>query len=280
MGAPRFLVLGAGYAGSEAARLARSIGREVTVTVRSEDRARVLRGEGFTVLSAPSLGAGIAAQVDSGTQVLVAFQPDPDTDCLVASMLRKAQSVVYLSSTGVYGGLTGVIDDDTLLPLEADERARKILDAEARYRSVGATVLRCPGIYGPDRGLHVRILKGEHQIPGDGEGFLSRIHVADLAQFVITAAESPQETFVVGDAEPARHIDVVRFVCDAYRVPLPARVPEGSVHRTLRANRRVDASRAIRRLGVTLRYPSYREGMSPGATGIVPGSLSIRGHSH
>ena len=46
-------------------------------------------------------------------------------------------------------------------------------------------------------------------------------------------------------------------------VPLPPFVPLESVHESLRADRRIDASRALATLGVTLRYPTYREGMAP-----------------
>jgi nucleoside-diphosphate-sugar epimerase len=270
MTASRFLVLGGGYAGSAVARLARSLGRSVTVTVRSEERAEQLRAEGFFVLSAPGLDASIASHIDGDTDVLVAFQPDPVTDAVVAPLLSRAHGAVYVSSTGVYGSITGHVDDDTMLPFPPDDRARKILDAEAHYRNAGATVLRCPAIYGPDRGLHVRLLRGEHRIPGEGDGFLSRIHVEDLAQFVLAAANSPPETFVVGDAEPARHIDVVRFVCEAHGLPVPDRVSLESVHASLRANRRVDSSRARHVLSVALRYPSYREGLSPLATRTNP----------
>jgi nucleoside-diphosphate-sugar epimerase len=270
MAASRFLVLGAGYAGSAAARLAHSLGRSVVVTVRSAERARELDGEGFVVLSAPELDASIASHIDRDTDVLVAFQPHPGTDALVAPLLSKAHGSVYISSTGVYGNVTGHVDDDTMLPFPLDDRARKILDAEAHYRNAGATILRCPGIYGPDRGLHMRLLRGEHRIPGDGDGFLSRIHVEDLAQFVLAAVSSPPETFVVGDAEPARHIDVVRFVCETHDLPMPERIPLESVHASLRANRRVDSSRARRVLNIALRYPTFREGMAALATRIEP----------
>ena len=267
MSVSRFLVLGAGYAGSAAARLARSSGRHVIVTARTAERAESLRAEGFVVLQAPELDAGIAEHIDGDTDVLVSFQPDPATDALVAPLLPRAHASVYLSSTGVYGNVVGHVDDDTMIEHPPGERARKILDAEAHYRNAGATILRCPGIYGPDRGLHQRVLGGGHRIPGDGEGFLSRIHVQDLAQFVLAAVDHPPETFVVGDAEPARHLDVVRFVCELHELPLPERAPAESVHATLRANRRVDSTRARRVLGVALRYPTYREGMSLEATG-------------
>jgi hypothetical protein len=48
---------------------------------------------------------------------------------------------------------------------------------------------------------------------------------------------------------------------------MPPFVPLESVHESLRADRRVDASRALATFGVTLRFPTYREGMSAAATG-------------
>jgi nucleoside-diphosphate-sugar epimerase len=112
---------------------------------------------------------------------------------------------------------------------------------------------------------------------------LSRIHVDDLAQLILAlvpAVGSPAapraarvgETFVVGDLAPAPHVDVVRFVCETYGVPLPPFVPLESVHESLRADRRIDPSRALERAGIALIYPSYREGMAPAATGLLVAS--------
>ncbi len=269
----RVVVLGCGYAGAAVARLARERGDDVLTHVRSAARAAALRAEGFAVLEATRIDDAAVALlgIDEATHVVIAFPPDGVTDAQLAPQLIRAAAVTYISSTAVYREHRGLVDDRT--PVGApSERSAKILDAEQAYRDVGATVLRCPGIYGPDRGLHVRVLKGEHRIPGDGTRYLSRIHIEDLAQLVLAsgAAGHPRgETYVVGDAEPAAHIDVVRFIAESYRVPLPAHVPLESVHESLRADRRVDASRALRTLGVTLRHPTYREGMAPAATGML-----------
>jgi nucleoside-diphosphate-sugar epimerase len=135
-------------------------------------------------------------------------------------------------------------------------------------------VLRCPGIYGPDRGVHVRLLRGDYRLPGDGSRSLSRIHVEDLAALLLATADGEGgaftgRTFVVGDLRPAPHREVVEYLCAAYGVPWPASVPLESVHATLRADREVDGSRALSELGVRLRFPTYREGMSPEATGLA-----------
>lgn len=261
------LVLGCGFTGSVVAQRARGEGRKVLATVRSAERARMLEEAGLLVLAAPSLDARIAEHVSAHTHVVVAFPPDGESDARVAPALAAARAITYVSSTGVYGDRTGRIDDDTPLPPRASERTQRILQAEAQYRAVGATVLRCPGIYGATRGLHLRVRRGEHRIPGDGSRTLSRIHVEDLASLVLAAADKCGETYVVGDLEPAPHGDVVRFICERHGLPLPPSVPWEAVHESLRADRAVDPSRALRELGVTLRFPSFREGMAPEATG-------------
>lgn len=261
----RVLILGCGYAGRAVAERARRFGHTVLTTVRSQARAEALAAAGFEVLQRAVLDASVAEHVDDRSHVVIAFPPDGVTDARVAPALAAAGAITYLSSTGVYGERRGVIDDATPLPAAPSERAARILAAEAQYRALGATVLRCPGIYGPERGLHRRILRGEHRIPGDGSHYLSRIHIDDLAAFVLAAAGTHGETFVVGDLTPAPHLEVVRFVCDRYGVPLPPSVPLEHVHETLRADRRIDASRAVTMLGIDFRYPSFRQGMAPAA---------------
>jgi len=126
-------------------------------------------------------------------------------------------------------------------------------------------VLRCPGIYGPDRGVHVRLLRGTYRLPGTGKNMVSRIHVEDLAEFVLASAALRGETFVVGDLEPTTHEQLVNWLCETYRIPQPGNSPLEGVHHTLRADRAIDSSRARELLGVTLKFPTFREGMAPSA---------------
>jgi nucleoside-diphosphate-sugar epimerase len=265
----RVLILGCGYTGTAALRQAAARGLPVVATVRSEERAKALASEPAQILRAPSLDASIGEHVDEHTHVIVAFQPDPASDDVVSKSLAGAHSIAYISSTGVFGDLRGKIDDSVKPPSPPSERSARILRAESQYREQGATVLRASGIYGPDRGLHVRVISGRHQIPGAGSNTVSRIHVEDLAAFALAASDRGlADTFVIGDEEPAPHIEVVRFICETYNCPLPPSIPIDQAHTTLQADRAVDSSRARAQLGITLRYPSYRNGMTRGATGL------------
>lgn len=257
------LILGAGYVGARVAELAVARGEAALCIVRKPERAAELASKGARVECTGALEAA-KAHVRAGVHVLVCFPPDGHTDAALAPLLASASSVSYVSSTSVYDAHAGVVNDFT--PAASAPSAR--LDAEAAYRAVGATVLRAPGIYGPDRGLHVRVQRGLHQMPGAGDNHVSRIHVDDLAALLLASHKVRGQTYVVGDAEPVRQRDVVAWICEAYGCAPPPSVPAESVHPTLRVNRLVDGSRALLDLGVQLKFPSYREGMRrAGASG-------------
>lgn len=205
----------------------------------------------------PAILEPVAADAD----ILVSFPPDGSTDAALAPACKSARSIVYISSTGVFGNKRGRIDDATE-PDTANPDTEKRLDAEQIWRSVGATVLRAPGIYGPDFGLHVRLKNGTYKLPGDGSGMTSRIHVHDLATFILACFEQrlKSETYVVGDKKPASQLEVVHWLCKAMQLPMPASASPEDVSPTLRGNRSIDASRAIEQLGVELKYPTYVEG--------------------
>jgi nucleoside-diphosphate-sugar epimerase len=173
-------------------------------------------------------------------------------------LLAGARAVSYVSTTGVYEETQGVVDDTTPLPSTPSPKYAAVLAAEAAYRAVGGAVLRSPGIYGAERGIHVRLARGDFKLSGDGSRYGSRIHVEDLAELLLASAATPGETFVVGDLEPCPQRDMVQWLCDRLGLPFPASAPLDQVHETLRRNRRVDSSRALGLLGITLKYPTYR----------------------
>lgn len=233
------LILGQGYAGSAIARLAEKRGLSTFGTRRRDG---------------PITAALLADKLEPETHVVVCFPPDGSTDAAVAPLV-SGHAITYLSSTAVYGD--GIIDDQTPLLDSPSPRG----DAEKVWQATGATILRCPAIYGPDRGVQIRIQRGEYKIGGDGSNFTSRIHVDDLAQLVLATRDVRGEAFVVGDAAPATQNEICAWVAAEYGVPMPLHVPLEEVHVTLRGSRRVDSSRARRVLGVALEYPTYREGL-------------------
>ncbi|WP_437280799.1 NAD-dependent epimerase/dehydratase family protein [Sorangium sp. So ce375] len=263
---PPLVILGCGFTGAVVATLRRASGGRVIATTRSPERAAELAHAGIEVSVLPALTAeAVDRLVKDGADVIVAFPPDGATDAAIAPSLGRARAIAYVSSTAVYGGATGRIDEST--PTSADgPRAAARLAAEDVYRARGAVVLRAAGIYGPGRGLHQRLLRGDFRMTGEGDqqgrNVVSRIHVEDLARLALAALEraAPGEAFLVADDAPVPQIEVVRWLCARLGLALPAGAPREELHETLRHDRAVDNAKIKRTLGMALLYPSYREG--------------------
>ncbi|MFS8069571.1 MAG: NAD-dependent epimerase/dehydratase family protein [Byssovorax sp.] len=261
---PALVVLGCGFTGVEAARLARAEGREVLGSTRSSAHAAELAALGIEARVLPRLDAAAVRElVPAGADVLITFPPDGATDALIAPALGAARALVYISSTAVYGDAAGEIDERVPVDPSAP-RASARLAAEEAYRAQGGVILRSAAIYGPGRGLHVRLARGEHRLAEDGLAVVSRIHVTDLARLALAALDRGPRCaiFNAADAAPVPQIEVITWLAARLGVPVPPSVPPETLHETLRHDRAVDGSLARRTLGVDLVYPSYLEGFA------------------
>lgn len=236
--------------------------RKITGTTRDPRKIFQMVESGITPLIMPLPSAEILAPDCCRADVLVSFPPDGETDSVLAPACAGAHRIIYLSSTGVYGRIEGTIDDTTSTD-ESDETNALRLEAEKIWRQTGAVVLRVPGIYGSGAGLAQNLKAGTYRLPGSGDRYTSRIHVEDLAAIVLAvfaAATLERRCYVIGDQEPCTQLEIVTWLCDELKLPLPGSIPLDQVHRTLRGNRRVDPSALLTELGITLRYANYREG--------------------
>jgi nucleoside-diphosphate-sugar epimerase len=131
-------------------------------------------------------------------------------------------------------------------------------------------VFRLAGIYGPGRNALCSLADGSaRRIVRPGQVF-NRIHVDDIASVLMASIERPcpGAVFNVADDEPAPQPEVVAFAAGLAGVPAPPEVPfeSASLSPMARsfwsANRRIRNRRIREELGVSLRYPTYREGLS------------------
>lgn len=105
--------------------------------------------------------------------------------------------------------------------------------------------------------------EGRFRLPRDESRLVSRIHVDDLAAIVARALQQHVEgAYPVADECPATSGEVARHCASLLDLPLPAVVSDDCLSETRRADRRVDGSAILRLLGMRLRYPSFREGIT------------------
>ena len=274
----RLFIFGLGYSGSEIARQAKAAGWHVAGTVRGGDKAQQLAAEGIET----HLFDGAAPLPESAfgetTHVVCTIAPGSTGDPVLrvcAPLLRQARWRGYLSTTGVYGDHAGGWVDETPPTNPGQPRSVERLAAERGWQAIGATLFRLPGIYGPGRSAIDQVKAGTaRRIDKPGQVF-SRIHVEDIAATVLaalarpTARPAPGAVYNVADDLPAPTAEVIAYACELLAVQVPPLVPWAEISPTMSAmarsfyaeNRRVRNDRIKRELGVTLRYPTYREGL-------------------
>jgi nucleoside-diphosphate-sugar epimerase len=184
----------------------------------------------------------------------------------------KAQWVGYLSTTGVYGDRGGDWVDESGELRPAGPRGQRRVEAENGWRATGLPlhVFRLAGIYGPGRSALDTVREGRaRRIIKPGQ-FFSRIHLDDIASVLEASIDRPNPGAIynLADDLPAPPQDVIAHACALLGAPIPPDLPfDQAVLSPMAAsfygeNKRVSNDRIKRELGVTLAYPTYREGLA------------------
>ncbi|HEY9731243.1 MAG TPA: NAD-dependent epimerase/dehydratase family protein [Drouetiella sp.] len=257
--------------GNVAIHVARCVSSYSTIhgTTRTAERIDELRANGIDahlIDHQPSI-----KKIVDDNDVLVSFPPDGVMDAALAAQCIGSRRIIYISSTGVYGKVSGRIDENSNVDGSEPSAARR-LQAEEIWRNRGAVVLRCPGLYASETGMHLRL--NQIKIPGDGSNYVSRIHLDDLARIICACFEKDEmqrDTYVVGDLHPSTHLETITWLCRQLNAPLPDLAPLSEVSPTLRGNRQIDSSCILQELQISLHYPSYKEGYSAILASVNPG---------
>jgi nucleoside-diphosphate-sugar epimerase len=206
---------------------------------------------------------------DGGDPVLSAYGA-------LLAQAKNLRAIVYLSTIGVYGDRGGEWVDETAQAHPDSGRGSARLSAERDWQSLGerngasVAVLRLAGIYGPGQNALEQIARGKaRRVIKPGQIF-NRIHVTDIAQ-AIDAAFTLQASgiFNVADDEPSPPADPLVFAAQLLGVAPPPEIPFAQAAQTMspmalsfwQECRRVKNDKLKHELGVTLRYPTYREGL-------------------
>ncbi len=192
------------------------------------------------------------------------------------SRLKNLKWLGLLSTTGIYGDQKGGWVDDNSLPAPTSVKGQQRLEAEQDWlkmlhdHQIPVHIFRLGSIYGPGKGPLANLRAGRvRKIIKPGQ-FFSRIHVADIAQALSASITSPNPgmTYNLVDDMPASSSEVIDYICDLLnRPPLPPLdYAEAEMSPMMKIfyseNKRVRNDRLKQELGITLRYPTYKEGFS------------------
>jgi nucleoside-diphosphate-sugar epimerase len=290
----RVLIVGCGDVG---VRVARELGSRVRLLALTSSPARVaeLRALGITPLlgdldKAASIKrlSGLASRVVHLAPPPGLGRQDPRTQALLRALRQRAcvRSLVYGSTSGVYGDCQGDVVTESRAVNPETIRAQRRIDAEDRVRHFGRTtgvrmsVLRIPGIYAPDRvggTPRERLLKGTPVLQEQDDVFTNHIHADDLARACVAAlwhAKSGR-VYNVNDDTQLKMGDYFDLAADLYGLPKPPRLPRALAQEQLPVmqlsfmseSRRMDNARMKSELRLSLRYPSVLDGLVAGARG-------------
>jgi nucleoside-diphosphate-sugar epimerase len=288
----RVLIVGCGDIGLRVARGLRGKVNLLALT-SSPERVEALRSAGVT----PLIGnLDVQRTLDRlgglATRVVHLAPPrshgegqwwrDPRTQGLLRSVWRRSppRSLVYASTSGVYGDCAGEVARETRPVQPSTPRAQRRADAERLVRHFGrahgvpVAILRVPGIYAPNRAggtPRERLVKRTPVLRAADDVYTNHVHADDLARAVRAAAwrGRAQRIYNVSDDTVLKMGDYFDLAADLYGLPRSPRVARDAagdqlplmVLSFMGESRRLDNSRLKRELRVRLRYPTVREGL-------------------
>ena len=297
----RLLIVGCGDVGQ---RVLRELGGRLRVRVltSSPERVPALRQLGVTPLvGSLDAPASLARLAGLASRVLHLAPPpsrgacDARTAALLVALSRRGglRSLVYGSTTGVYGDAGGAFFDETRAVAPQSDRARRRVDAEQRLRAFGRRqalaqgaavgILRIPGIYavGRDGGdPRERVRRGAPVLAREHDVYTNHIHADDLARACLLALwrVRPQRVLHVCDDTQrlmGDHFDLVADLSGLSRSPRLTREELRAQVSPMQwsflcESRRLSNVRMKHELGLVLRHPGLSLAPSPLDMGAAP----------
>ena len=279
IGQPRLLMLGCGDVGMRMLPLLRTQFRVFAVTSQPQ-RCAELRAAGAVPIVADLDEPASLARLAGLSNVIVHLAP-PQSEGVtdrrtrhLAAILPERATLVYISTTGVYGDCGGASFDETRTVRPSNPRARRRVDAEqvlrawARRSGSRLAILRVPGIYAHERLPRERLQKGTPALSAADDVYTNHIHADDLARIAHAAIyhARPMRVYHAVDDSDMKMGDYFDAVAQALALPLPPRLPRAQLQLQvspmmlsfMSESRRLRNVRLHQELGVRLRYPTVQ----------------------
>lgn len=274
--------------------LSRQRAAQVLALNRNPDRTESLRVQGVRALAGDldqmtSLRrlSGIATRVlhlappASLSESELNWWLDARTTALLRALRLRAapRSLVYASTSGVYGDCAGDWVSETRAVTPKNARAQRRVNAERAVRFAGrsglrASILRIPGIYAPNREggtPRTRLQRGTAVLRAEDDVYTNHIHADDLARACLRAlwCGKSQRIYHVSDDTELKMGDYFDLAADLYHLPKPPRISREQAQTELPVSllsfmsesRRLDNRRLKQELKLKLRYPTVTEGL-------------------
>lgn len=283
LGRPRLLIIGCGDIGLRLLPLVRTRFRVFAVTSQPA-RCAELRAAGATPVVANLDQPHTLARLGRLARHIVHLAPPQSQGPKdlrtrnVAAILPEGASMVYVSTSGVYGDCDGAMVEETRPLQPQSARAQRRVDAErvlrgwARRSGSRLAILRVPGIYASERLPVERLKRGTPALRDEDDVYTNHIHADDLARIVAAALFRglPNRSYHASDDSLMKMGEYFDAVADALDLPRAPRLPRDELRRAvsplllsfMSESRRLGNRRIKAELGVRLAYPTVADALA------------------
>ena len=217
---------------------------------------------------------------DDITHILVSVPPNDLGDIFIQNyrdIITKNKNIEwigYLSATNVYGDHDGELVSESSQTKPKTKKGINRLVAEKQWLelisqfNLPIKIFRLAGIYGPNRNIKERLIKGlVKNIFKEGQ-FFSRIHVEDIANILNLSMNNITKNKIYNLADDfSCNLDVIiEYLCEKNNLIKPAQIDFDDMSLDYKKesffleNKRVDNSLLKKDLLKNLKYPSFKEG--------------------
>ncbi len=290
---PRLLILGCGDVGMRMLPLLRDRFRIFAVTSQAARRDE-LRAAGAVPVIADLDRPASLARLARLARLVVHLAPPPSEGLQdrrtrnLTAILPDRATLVYVSTTGVYGDCGGELVRETRPPHPQNARAKRRVDAEralrrwARRSESRLAILRVPGIYADNRLPIERLQKGTPALAPDDDVYTNHVHADDLARIIVAALfrARPGRVYHAADDTQMKMGEYFDAVADAFGLPRPPRMARDELKNAvspmllsfMSESRRLSNDRIKTELGVRLRHARVSDALAGmRRTGGTPG---------
>lgn len=183
---------------------------------------------------------------------------------LLNALSGQPRRLVLVSSTAVYGQLSGEWVDENSPTIPASFSGQRMLESERLALSSGVpcVVVRFGGIYGPGRERMIRKVEAGEPCAANPPHYTNRIHRDDCVGALVHVANEtvPTGVYLGTDDAPCTQCELMDWLAAQLKCPQPERVtaPAGG----LRGSNKRCRNDKLKSTGFELRYPTYRDGYS------------------
>ena len=217
---------------------------------------------------------------DDITHILVSVPPNDLGDIFIQNyrdIITKNKNIEwigYLSATNVYGDHNSELVSESSQTKPKTKKGINRLVAEKQWLeliskfNLPIKIFRLAGIYGPNRNIKERLIKGlVKNIFKEGQ-FFSRIHVEDVANILSLSMNNitKNKIYNLADDFSCNLNVIIEYLCEKNSLIKPAQIDFDDMSLDYKKesffleNKRVDNSLVKKDLLKNFKYPSFKEG--------------------